>query len=107
MVVCIRGISLYKKQIDKQNTYVAYFEGGMKMSLQKSNPDNRSDNVEKLQDMVQNTIENIDKAEETLVNASSGDKEMIQQKNKRREAAIQSFKEEIQDEASDRENGYQ
>jgi len=77
------------------------------MSFQKPNPDNRSDNVEKLQDMVQNTIENIDKAEETLVNASSDEKEMLQQKNRRREAAIQSFKEEIQDEASDRENGYQ
>ncbi len=77
------------------------------MSFQKPNPDDRSDNVEKLQDMVQNTIENIDKAEETLVNASSDEKEMLQQKNRRREAAIQSFKEEIQDEASDRENGYQ
>nr|WP_312098745.1 small acid-soluble spore protein Tlp [Niallia sp.] len=77
------------------------------MSFQKPNPDDRSDNVEKLQDMVQNTSENIDKAEETLMNASAGEKEMIQQKNQRREAAIQSFKEEIQDEASDRENGYQ
>lgn len=77
------------------------------MSFQKPNPDDRSDNVEKLQDMVQNTIENIDKAEETLLNASSDEKEMIQQKNKRREVAIQSFKEEIQDESSDRENGFQ
>ena len=67
------------------------------MSYQKPNPDNRSDNVEKLQDMVQNTLEN----------ASYDEKEMIQQKNKRREAAVQSFREEIQDEASDRENGYQ
>lgn len=77
------------------------------MSFQKSNPDDRSDNVEKLQDMVQNTIDNIDKAEETMVNASSDEKQMIQEKNKRREAAIQSFREEIQDESADRENGYQ
>jgi small acid-soluble spore protein (thioredoxin-like protein) len=77
------------------------------MSFQKPNPDDRSDNVEKLQDMVQNTIDNIDKAEETMVNASSDEKQMIQQKNKRREAAIQSFREEIQDESADRENGYQ
>jgi small acid-soluble spore protein (thioredoxin-like protein) len=77
------------------------------VSFQKPNPDNRSDNVEKLQDMVQNTMDNINKAEETMVNASPDEKEMIQQKNKRREAAVESFKEEIQDEASNRENGYQ
>ena len=77
------------------------------MSFQKSNPDDRSDNVEKLEGMVQNKIGNLDKAEGMLANASVDEKEMIQQKNKRREAAIQSFKEEIQDEASDRENGYQ
>lgn len=29
-------------------------------------PDDRSDNVEKLQDMVQNTIQNIEEAHETM-----------------------------------------
>ena len=77
------------------------------MSYNKPNPDDRSDNVEKLQDMVQNTMENIDKAEETMQFASSEEKEMIQQKNKRREESIQSFRQEIKEEATQRENGYQ
>lgn len=71
-----------------------------------SKPDNREDNVEKLQDMVQNTIGNIEKSHETLAFASEEEKERIEQKNKRREQSIQSFREEIKDEASDRENGY-
>ncbi|KHF29066.1 Small, acid-soluble spore protein Tlp [Anoxybacillus sp. BCO1] len=36
----------------------------------KPNYDDRRDNVEKLQDMVQNTLENIEKAEETMAFAS-------------------------------------
>ncbi|KAB7666436.1 small acid-soluble spore protein Tlp [Bacillus sp. B1-b2] len=77
------------------------------MSYNKSNPDDRLDNVEKLQDMVQNTLENIEKAEETMEFASSEEKEMIKEKNSRREDSIHSFREEIKDEATDRKNGYQ
>lgn len=44
------------------------------------NPDDRSDNVEKLQDMVQNTIENIEEAEESMKNASGEDKQRIKEK---------------------------
>lgn len=77
------------------------------MVQHKSNPDDRSDNVEKLQDMVQNTIENIEKAEETLAFASGEEKARIEQKNQRREESIQAFREEIKDEAGARENGYQ
>lgn len=69
------------------------------------NPDNRNDNVEKLQDMVQNTLDNIDKAEETMEFASEEECERIQAKNHRREESIQAFREEIQDEAQARENG--
>lgn len=36
------------------------------MNNRKPNPDDRSDNVEKLQKMVHNTIENIEAAEETM-----------------------------------------
>lgn len=38
----------------------------MTNNYQKPNPDDRSDNVEKLQDMVQNTIENIEEAKESM-----------------------------------------
>lgn len=71
------------------------------------NPDDRSDNVEKLQDMVQNTIENIEEAEETMQFASPEEREQIREKNKRREEAIAAMRAEIKDEAAARENGYQ
>ncbi|MFC4183996.1 small acid-soluble spore protein Tlp [Saccharococcus thermophilus] len=71
------------------------------------NPDDRSDNVEKLQDMVQNTIENIEEAEETMQFASPEEREKIREKNKRREEAIAAMRAEIKDEAAARENGYQ
>lgn len=36
------------------------------MDYNKAKPDDRSDNAEKLEQMVQNTYENIEKAEETI-----------------------------------------
>lgn len=62
-------------------------------------PDDRSDNVEKLQNMVQNTIENIEEAEETMRYASGQDKQNIREKNKKREEAIEGMRAEIKDEA--------
>ncbi len=44
-------------------------------------PDDRSDNVEKLQDMVQDTIQNIEEAHETMEYSSGEQKEKIQAKN--------------------------
>lgn len=73
----------------------------------KPKPDDRSDNVEKLQDMVQNTIENIEAAHETMQFASPEERAQIEAKNKRREESIAGMREEIKDEAAARENGYQ
>ncbi|KFL16640.1 small acid-soluble spore protein Tlp [Geobacillus stearothermophilus] len=70
-------------------------------------PDDRSDNVEKLQEMVQNTIENIEKAEETMQFASPEEREKIREKNRRREEAITAMRAEIKDETAAREHGYQ
>ncbi|MEC1638036.1 small acid-soluble spore protein Tlp [Schinkia azotoformans] len=70
-------------------------------------PDDRSDNVERLQDMVQNTIENIEAAHETMQFASPEERAQIEAKNKRREESIAGMREEIKDEAAARENGYQ
>lgn len=70
-------------------------------------PDDRSDNVERLQDMVQNTIENIEKSHETMQFASSEERAKIEAKNKRREESIEGMREEIQDEARNREKGFQ
>ncbi|HLR80469.1 MAG TPA: small acid-soluble spore protein Tlp [Bacillota bacterium] len=65
-------------------------------------PDDRRDNVEKLQEMVQDTIQNIEKSHETLKYASSEEtREQIEAKNKRREEAIEGMRAEIQDEFHD------
>ncbi len=77
------------------------------MTNNRPNPDNRLDNVEKLQDMIENTLDNIEKSEETMAFAGSEEKANIEAKNKRREESINAFREEVKDEAADRENGYQ
>lgn len=62
-------------------------------------PDDRSDNVEKLQSMVQDTIQNIEEAHETMrYSSNEEEKEKIRAKNKRREEAIEGMREEIKDE---------
>lgn len=65
----------------------------------KPNPDDRSDNVEKLQALIQNTEEKIHKAETSMEFSGSEQQEQIKAKNERRREAIQGFKEEIKDEA--------
>jgi len=63
-------------------------------------PDDRRDNAQKLQSMVQNTLENIDKAEESMAFTDSEEQlESIRQKNERRKECIESFRQEIKDES--------
>ncbi|MDH6562352.1 small acid-soluble spore protein tlp [Bacillus sp. TBS-096] len=45
-----------------------------------SNPDDRSDNVEKLQDMIENTLDNIDESEAAMSVSTETEKQMIKQK---------------------------
>ncbi|MEH7418903.1 small acid-soluble spore protein Tlp [Neobacillus drentensis] len=67
----------------------------------KPNPDDRSDNVEKLQAMITNTIENMEAAEESLaLTDSETQKQQIQAKNERRRESLDSFRSEIKDEAN-------
>lgn len=61
-------------------------------------PDDRSDNVEKLQQMIHNTIENMEEAEESMKFASDEQKKQIQAKNERRRQSIESMRDEIKDE---------
>ncbi|MEK4030041.1 MULTISPECIES: small acid-soluble spore protein Tlp [Bacillaceae] len=68
-------------------------------------PDDRSNNVERLQEMVENTIGNMERAEETMMNAEAEQREAIEEKNARRRESIAGMRAEIKDEASDRENG--
>ncbi|ASF39566.1 small acid-soluble spore protein Tlp [Halobacillus halophilus] len=65
----------------------------------RSNPDNRSDNVGKLQEKVTNTIENIEASHDSLKFATEEEKRNIEDKNKRRNQSINAMREEIKDEA--------
>lgn len=62
-------------------------------------PDDRSDNVEKLQSMIHHTIENMEDAEAAMVNSNPEDQQRIKAKNERRRDSIDSFRAEIKDEA--------
>ena len=70
----------------------------------KPNPDDRSDNVEKLQSMIHNTIENMEAAEESLAfTDSETQRQDIQAKNERRRESIESFRSEVKDEANNQD----
>jgi small acid-soluble spore protein (thioredoxin-like protein) len=66
-------------------------------------PDDRSDNVEKLQEMVQNTIDNLEEAEDYLDEhadeISPQERHAIEEKNENRRRSIRGFRNEIKDEA--------
>ncbi|MGG0638627.1 small acid-soluble spore protein Tlp [Bacillus altitudinis] len=71
-----------------------------------SNPDDRSDNVEKLQDMIENTLENIDESEAAMCLSTEEEKQMIKQKNENRRTSIDAMRSEIKDEEAARKSGY-
>lgn len=64
----------------------------------KSKPDDRSDNAEKLEDMIGDTLSNINQTEDRMEDAPNKEKEILREKNDRRKEAIDGFKNEIQDE---------
>lgn len=66
----------------------------------KPNPDDRSDNVDRLQQQVVDTIENLEEAHDTMQNPDLSDEQRqeILAKNRRREESIARKREEIQDE---------
>ena len=71
------------------------------------NPDDRKDNVEKIQEHIDNTIHNIELADDIISNTSDNKlKKELQDKNDRREKAVDSMKNEMRGEAWARENGY-
>jgi small acid-soluble spore protein (thioredoxin-like protein) len=70
------------------------------MAWDKPNPDDRSDNVQKLQEMVQNTIGNMEKAEATAELSTDEERANIEAKNERRRDSIEAMRSEIKDEAA-------
>lgn len=70
----------------------------------KHNPDDRRDNVERIQKNINYTLHNMELANEMIENTSDEKmKETLRQKNKRREKALESMRREIRQEAKARE----
>ncbi|MDQ0190310.1 small acid-soluble spore protein (thioredoxin-like protein) [Alicyclobacillus cycloheptanicus] len=74
----------------------------LKGAIRLANPDDRSDNVEKLQQMIQDTMANLREAEDFVKahgdEMRAEDRQDIEAKNIRREEAIEGFRAEIKDE---------
>lgn len=70
------------------------------MPKRKPKPDDRRDNVGKLQEQVVNTIENLEEGHEMMQNEDLPDEQRkaIIDKNRRREESIREKREEISDE---------
>jgi len=70
-------------------------------------PDNRKDNVEKIQYNINQTIHNMEMADDMLQKTDDPKtRKELKEKNKRREDALDGLREEIRDEAKDRRNSH-
>ena len=73
----------------------------------KNKPDDRKDNVDRIQHNISNTIRNFEIADEII---EETDDEKTQKdltaKNERREQSLNGMRKEIKDEAIDKQNGY-
>ena len=73
----------------------------------KRKPDDRRDNVEKIQQNIDNTVENIRITEDRMaLTDDPKSRQPLEEKNERRADALDSMKNEIKDEANDRRRGY-
>ena len=70
-------------------------------------PDDRTDNVDRIQNNIDNTIENYRLGEEMIEKTSDQKmKQELIEKNERREQSLNGMREEIRDEAVAKEKGY-
>ncbi len=73
----------------------------------KPNPDDRSDNVERIQQNINHTIRNMEMAEERIEkNPDRKAKQDLEQKNERRRDALEGMRREIKDEAGEHGRGH-
>ena len=73
----------------------------------KNKPDDRKDNVDRIQHNISNTIRNFEIADEIIEETDDEKtKEDLTAKNERREQALNGMRKEIRDEAIDKQNGY-
>lgn len=68
------------------------------MSRKKPNPDDRKDNVKKIQTIIHNTMDNMREAEIAKEFSNPEEQLRIDEKNRRRREAIEDLREEIKDE---------
>lgn len=78
---------------------------GYTMSDKKPNPDNRSNNVERLHDMIENTERKLQEAEISAEFEPPEKRTWIKEKNERRRQSIEAMKEEMKDEMDARKKG--
>lgn len=72
--------------------------------MTKPNPDDRRDNVERIQYNINKTIQNMELAEEMIAKTDNEKtKQELIAKNKRREQALEAMRNEIREEAKHRE----
>lgn len=75
--------------------------------MNKPKPDDRRDNVARIQNNIDHTIANYRETEDMIRNSvDEKQKRELKSKNERRETAINGMKKEIKDEALDKRNGY-
>ena len=73
----------------------------------KHNPDDRKDNVERIQKNINRTIRNIEMADEIIPKTDDdNNRKALEEKNERRLDTLDGLRKEIKDEAIDRKNGY-
>ncbi|RUT56622.1 small acid-soluble spore protein Tlp [Clostridium botulinum] len=72
----------------------------------KNKPDDRRDNVDKIQYNITKTIQNCEFADEIIAKTDDEKRKNSNRKNERRREALDGMREEIKDEARDKKNGY-
>lgn len=73
----------------------------------KPKPDDRRNNVDRIQYNIDKTIQNCELADEMIAKTDDENmKKTLEKKNERREVSLDSMKKEIRDEAIDKRNGY-
>ena len=73
----------------------------------KPKPDDRRNNVDRIQYNINKTIQNCELADEMIAKTDDEKaKKNLKEKNKRRESSLESMRKEIKDEAIDKRNGY-
>ncbi|MET3682242.1 small acid-soluble spore protein (thioredoxin-like protein) [Alkalibacillus flavidus] len=70
----------------------------MSKHAKKPNPDERQDNMKKIQKNLNNTLDNMQEAELSMETASDFQEEEIKKKNARRREAIDGMRHELRDE---------